>query len=509
MPIPKPVVLCSLDGWGLRAETYANAVALAETPAYDRVMAECPNSTLVACGPAVGLPEGQIGNSEVGHTNIGAGRIVWMDLPKIDKAIADGSFEQNPALQSFITTLMAKQATAHIAGLVSPGGVHSHQNHLARAAQIIAAAGVSVKIHAFLDGRDVPPKSADGFMARLESDLPPSAKVATVTGRFFALDRDNRWERVKAAYDVIVASLGGRSATARMAIAEGYARGESDEFVSPTAVGDYKGVAGGDGLLFINFRADRAREILSALLDPQFSGFPIPGRPQFSAACGMVEYSERHNDLMDAMFPAREISNTLGQWLSANGKTQLRLAETEKYPHVTFFMNGGIEQPYAGEDRQLASSPKVRTYDLQPEMSAAEVTDNLVAGIRSQKYDLIIVNYANPDMVGHTGNLPAAIKACEAVDTGVGQALSALQDVGGAMILTADHGNCEVMIDPTTGEPHTAHTLNPVPVILIGGPSGARLRAGGRLADLAPSLLDLLQMQKPVEMTGQSLVLRS
>ncbi len=508
MPVPKPVVLCILDGWGVREETFANAVALADTPANDRVMAECPNTTLVACGPDVGLPEGQIGNSEVGHTNIGAGRIVWMDLPNIDKAIADGTFEQNPALQSLITTMMAKHGTAHIAGLLSPGGVHSHQKHMARAAQIIAAAGVPVKIHAFLDGRDVPPKSADGFLASFEAELPVTAKIATVTGRFFALDRDNRWERVKEAYDVIVSAKGGHEQSARAAVAASYARGDSDEFVAPTAIGDYKGVAQGDGLLFINFRADRAREILVALLDPNFDGFPVPGRPQFAAACGMVEYSTHLNELLDVMFPAREIANTLGQWVAGHGKTQLRLAETEKYPHVTFFMNGGIEPPYPGEDRQLSPSPKVRTYDLQPEMSAAEVTANLVAGIVSQKYDLIIVNYANPDMVGHTGNLAAAIEACEAVDHGVGQALAALKAVGGAMILTADHGNCEVMIDPITGEPHTAHTLNPVPAILIGGPSGARLREGGRLADLAPSLLDLLQMPKPIEMTGQSLVLR-
>ncbi len=393
-------------------------------------------------------------------------------------------------------------------GLVSPGGVHSHQKHMARAAQIIAAAGVPVKIHAFLDGRDVPPKSADGFLASFEAELPVTAKIATVTGRFFALDRDNRWERVKEAYDVIVAAKGQHEQSARAAVAASYARGESDEFVAPTVIGDYKGVAQGDGLLFINFRADRAREILAALLDPNFDGFPVPGRPQFAAACGMVEYSTQLNELLDVMFPAREIANTLGQWVAKHGKTQLRLAETEKYPHVTFFMNGGIETPYPGEDRQLAPSPKVRTYDLQPEMSAAEVTANLVAGIRLQKYDLIIVNYANPDMVGHTGNLAAAIEACEAVDHGVGQALAALKAVGGAMILTADHGNCEVMIDPITGEPHTAHTLNPVPAILIGGPSGARLREGGRLADLAPSLLDLLQMPKPIEMTGQSLVLR-
>ncbi len=506
MSIPKPVVLCILDGWGFRLETAANAVALADTPAYDRIMAECPHATLIACGPEVGLPAGQIGNSEVGHTNIGAGRIVWMDLPKIDNALADGSFDHNAALQSFVTTLMAKHGTAHIAGLVSPGGVHSHQRHLARAAQVIAAAGVPVKIHAFLDGRDVPPKSADGFMATLEADLPDAAAIATVTGRFFAMDRDNRWERVQAAYEVIIAAKGGHAPSAREAIAAGYSRGETDEFVAATAIRDYAGVKDGDGLLFINFRADRAREILSALLAPDFTGFPVPNRPQFSAACGMVEYSSRHNDFMEVMFAARNILNTLGQWVSVHGKTQLRIAETEKYPHVTFFMNGGIEPPYPGEDRKMAPSPKVKTYDIQPEMSAAEVTGYLVDGIRSQKYDLILVNYANPDMVGHTGDLAAAIKACEAVDAGVALALAALADVGGAMILTADHGNCEVMVDPVTGEPHTAHTLNPVPVVLIGGPKGASLREGGILADLAPSLLQLMGVVPPSEMTGQSLI---
>lgn len=506
MAVPKPVVLCILDGWGMRAETTANAVALADTPAFDRVMAERPNSTLIACGPEVGLPEGQIGNSEVGHTNIGAGRIVWMDLPKIDKAIIDGSFDQNAVLQAFVTTLMAKNGTAHIAGLLSPGGVHSHQTHMARAAQVIAASGVPVKIHAFLDGRDVAPKSADGFVANLEADLPDGASIATVTGRFFAMDRDNRWERIKEAYDVMVSARGGHAPSARAAIAEGYARGETDEFVAPTVIADYAGVGASDGLLFINFRSDRAREILSALLDPDFSAFPVPDRPEFVAACGMVEYSTRHNDFMEAMYPAREIANTLGQWVSAQGKTQLRLAETEKYPHVTFFLNGGIEQPCPGEDRKMAPSPKVRTYDMQPEMSAAEVTSYLVDGIRSQKYDLIVVNYANPDMVGHTGDLAAAIKACEAVDAGVAQALAALADVGGAMLLTADHGNCELMVDPVTGEPHTAHTLNPVPVVLIGGPKGASLRQGGNLGDLAPSLLELMRLPCPPEMSGKSLI---
>ena len=480
---------------------------LADTPNYDRVMAECPNSALMACGLDVGLPEGQIGNSEVGHTNIGAGRIVWMDLPRIDKSIAEGEFENLPALRNFITTLMAKHGTAHLAGLVSPGGVHSHQRQLARAAQVIAAAGIPVRIHAFLDGRDVPPKSADGYLAALESELPQGAAIATVTGRFFALDRDNRWERVSQAYDLIVHGKGLQVGSARAAVQQAYERGETDEFVAPSVIGDYRGVADGDGLFFINFRADRAREILSALADPDFADFPVPKRPEFSTVLGMVEYSQRHNSYMETMFASGEIVNTLGQWVSDHGKTQLRVAETEKYPHVTFFLNGGVEVPYPGEERRMAPSPKVRTYDLQPEMSAAEVTAHVVAGIVSQQFDLIVVNYANPDMVGHTGDLAAAIKACEAVDAGLGRVLAALKDVGGAMILTADHGNCEVMVDPITGEPHTAHTLNPVPVALIGGPAGATVTAG-RLSDLAPSLLDLMGLPKPVEMTGNSLIRR-
>lgn len=506
MPSPKPVVLCILDGWGLRGETEANAVALANTPNFDNILASYPNATLVAHGPDVGLPEGQIGNSEVGHMNIGAGRVVWMDLPKINNDIDDNSFDINPALQMFIEKTKKSGGVAHLAGLVSTGGVHSHQDHIVRAAKVIAAAGVPVFVHAILDGRDVAPKSALDNLTKFKSDLPESVNIATVCGRFFAMDRDNRWERVQQAYDLIMNATGKRSTDAFSAVNEAYDLGETDEFVSPYVIGGYNGVNDGDGLLFMNFRADRAREILSALAAPEFKEFDVGVRPKFTAICGLVEYSDDHTEFMDTMYPSEEIKNTLGHWVSEQGKKQYRLAETEKYPHVTFFMNGGAETPDAGEDRYVAPSPKVKTYDLQPEMSSLEVTNHLIEAIEGQEYDLIIVNYANPDMVGHTGDLQAAISACEAVDTGLGRALEALNKVNGSMIVTADHGNCEMMIDPETGGPHTAHTTNPVPVILVGGPGNAKLRSGGRLADLAPTLLQLMKLDQPQDMTGKSLI---
>jgi len=500
-----PVVLCILDGWGLRADREANAVALADTPNFDRLMATCPNATLIAHGPAVGLPEGQMGNSEVGHTNIGAGRVVWMDLPKIDNAIADGSFAKNPALGRFIAAVQARGGAAHIAGLASPGGVHSHQRHMAEAARVIAAAGVPVAVHGFLDGRDVPPSSAREQVADLERALPDGARIATVSGRFYAMDRDNRWDRVEQAYRAMVAGEGIAADSANAAIAAAYAAGETDEFVTPAVIGGYGGMADGDGLLFINFRADRAREILAALADPAFDGFDTGARPELSAVCGMVEYSDAHNAYMDVMFPSEDIVNTLGAWVAGRGLKQFRVAETEKYPHVTFFLNGGKEVPEAGEDRYVAPSPKVRTYDLKPEMSAAEVTKHLCAAVRSGDYALIVVNYANPDMVGHTGDLAAAMAACETVDRGVGALIDALGEVDGTLLLTADHGNCEMMVDPETGGPHTAHTLNPVPVVLWNGSAGATLKHG-KLGDLAPTLLTLMGVEIPPEMTGDVLI---
>lgn len=504
----RPVVLCILDGWGLRAEREANAVALAHTPNFDRIWATRPHAQLAAHGPDVGLPEGQMGNSEVGHTNIGAGRVVWMDLPKIDNAITNGSFATNPTLARFIAALKASGGQAHLAGLASPGGVHAHQRHIAAAATALTDAGIPVAVHAFLDGRDVPPSSAGPQIAELEAALPAGARIATVSGRFYAMDRDKRWDRVALATAAILQGQGQQAATAADAIASAYARGETDEFVLPTAIAGYAGTKDGDGLFFANFRADRARQILDALVDPAFAGYPVAGRPHWAAVLGMVQYSDGLDRLMPAVFPSQDIANTLGAWVAGKGLKQFRIAETEKYPHVTFFLNGGVEVPEPGEDRYVAPSPKVRTYDLQPEMSEPEVAEHLVAAIRSGDYDLIVVNFANPDMVGHTGILEAAMAACAAVDQGLGDVLKAVEDMGGAILVTADHGNCEVMVDPVTGGPHTAHTLNPVPVILVGGPAGATLR-NGRLADLAPTLLELMGVAPPPEMDGRSLIVRA
>ncbi|WP_104019827.1 2,3-bisphosphoglycerate-independent phosphoglycerate mutase [Roseovarius nitratireducens] len=503
--MPKPVVLCILDGWGLSDRPEANAPHLADTPNIDRLMAECPNATLITHGPDVGLPRGQMGNSEVGHTNIGAGRVVAMDLGQIDLAIEDGSFAANEALARFIDRLKGTGGTAHLLGLVSDGGVHGHIAHIAAAARVIAEAGVPVVLHAMTDGRDVSPKSARTHLANLSDMLPDSVRIATVTGRYFAMDRDNRWDRVQESYEAITAAKGLRASDARTAVTNAYARSETDEFITATVIGDYAGVAAGDGLFCLNFRADRARQILQALADPGFTAFDREVVPDWAARLGMVEYSEAHNAWFDTVFPPRVIVNTLAEWVSRAGLRQFHIAETEKYPHVTFFLNGGREDPERGEDRYMAPSPKVATYDQQPEMSAAEVTDHLVEAI-GEGYDLIVVNYANPDMVGHTGDLKAAMAACEAVDHGLGRVLEALEAAGGAMIVTADHGNCEVMVDPVTGGPHTAHTLNPVPVILVGGPAGARLRDGGRLADLAPTVLALMGMPQPGEMTGENLL---
>jgi 2,3-bisphosphoglycerate-independent phosphoglycerate mutase len=500
----KPVVLCILDGWGIGTSTVANAPALAHVPNFNRIWATCPHAQLITHGPDVGLPRGQMGNSEVGHTNIGAGRVVAMDLGAIDLAVEDGSFAQNDGLLAFIAALRAARGTAHLMGVVSDGGVHGHITHLLAAAHAIAAAGVPVAIHAITDGRDVAPTSGAGFMAALAAGLPAGARIATVIGRYFALDRDNRWDRVARAYRAIVQGDGLPADTAIDAVRAAYAREETDEFIAPTVIGDYAGARSGDGLFCLNFRGDRAREILSAIGAPGFADFDTGPRPAFAAMLGMVEYSTAHSGFMTTAYPKRNITNTLGEWVAAHGRTQFRLAETEKYPHVTFFLNGGREVPFAGETRHMAPSPRVATYDLQPEMSAVEVADHLVAAIEAG-HDLIVVNFANPDMVGHTGILTAAILACEAVDTGLGRALAALEAAGGAMIVTADHGNCEMMVDPVTGGPHTSHTTNPVPVILVGGPPGAQLR-DGRLADLAPTLLALMGLPQPAEMTGESLI---
>ena len=506
MSAPKPVVLCILDGWGLREETEANAPALAKTPSFDRIMATCPNATLITHGPDVGLPTGQMGNSEVGHTNIGAGRVVAMDLGQIDLSIEDGSFFDNAAIGHFADKVAAGSGVAHLLGVASDGGVHGHLDHIVAAAKALTERGVRVAVHAITDGRDVAPKSADAFLPELDQKLPDGADIVTVTGRYWALDRDTRWERVEKAYDAIMRGKGGAATSAEAAVSAAYDRDETDEFITATVLDGYQGVADGDGIWCLNFRADRAREILAAIGAPGFDGFDVTDRPTLSALLGMVEYSVDHNSYMTTVFPKRVIVNTLGEWVAKHGLRQFRLAETEKYPHVTFFLNGGKETPEAGEDREMPKSPKVATYDLQPEMSSGEVTDNFVAAIHD-RYDLIVCNYANPDMVGHTGDLAAAMAACEAVDHGLARVLEALEATGGAMILTADHGNCETMVDPETGGPHTAHTTNLVPVAMVGGPSDATL-ASGRLADLAPTLLELMGLPQPEEMTGQSLIRR-
>ncbi|TGN67250.1 2,3-bisphosphoglycerate-independent phosphoglycerate mutase [Paracoccus liaowanqingii] len=502
----KPVILCILDGWGLSERPEQSAPDQAATPQFDRLMRESPNARLLTYGPDVGLPRGQMGNSEVGHTNIGAGRVVAMDLGAIDLAIEEGSFGRNPALQDFVARLTASGGTAHLIGVISDGGVHGHLTHVLAAARAVAGAGVPVVIHAITDGRDVAPSSAVGFLAQLQDGLPAGARIGTVIGRYFALDRDNRWERVERAYRAITEGRGEAAPDAASAIATAHARGETDEFVPPFVIGGYSGARDGDGVFCLNFRADRAREILSALGDPVFEGFATGPRPDWAGMLGMVDYSTRHGTFMTAAYPKQQVSNTLGAWVAAQGLRQFRLAETEKYPHVTFFLNGGKETPEPGEDRHMPQSPKVATYDLAPEMAAEEVADTLVEVI-GQGYALIVVNFANPDMVGHTGSLSAAARACEAVDRGLGRMLEALDRVGGAAVICADHGNCEQMIDPETGGPHTAHTLNPVPVIVHGGPPGIHLR-DGRLADLAPTVLELMGLEKPAEMTGTSLITR-
>lgn len=504
MPRKGPAVLCILDGWGIGPTEAANAPHLANTPHFDRIWAECPHATLTTFGKDVGLPTGQMGNSEVGHTNIGAGRVVAMDLGMIDLAIEDGSFFQNKALNDFIATLKDSGGRAHIAGLASPGGVHSHQSHIVAAAKALTDAGIEVLIHAISDGRDVAPKSAAEQIAALQDALPDGAQIVTVIGRYFAMDRDNRWERVEKAFATMVRGEGEAGESPLDIIASAHGAGTTDEFIEPAPVAGYDGMQDGDGLFFINFRADRAREILAAIGDPDFDAFDPGKRPDLAARLGMVDYSTSHNRYMTTMFPKQEITNTLGEWVAKQGLRQFRLAETEKYPHVTFFLNGGKETPEVGEDRYMAPSPKVATYDLQPEMSADEVGDQLVGAIKDG-YDLVVVNFANPDMVGHTGDLDAAIKACEAVDANLGRALEALEGKGGAMIVTADHGNCETMIDPASSGPHTAHTTNPVPVILVGGPNGASLHEG-RLADLAPTLLQLMGLPQPDDMTGGTLI---
>src|SRR5580704_10139104 len=423
----RPVMLVILDGWGWREDAADNAVRQAKTPTFDRLWQTGPHGFLRTSGHDVGLPDGQMGNSEVGHLNIGAGRVVMQDLPRIDHAIANGEINRAPALVDLIRKLKASGGTCHLLGLVSPGGVHSHQDHAVALAKILAEAGVPTRVHAFTDGRDTPPQSAGEDIKRLLAALPKSVAIATVSGRYFAMDRDKRWDRVEKAYKTIVEAEGPHFADAPAVIADAYANKKFDEFIVPAVVGDYKGMKDGDGILCFNFRADRVREILGAMLEPDFKGFDRKRVVKFSAAVGMTQYSDDLDRLMATIFPPQTLANILGEVVAQAGRTQLRMAETEKYPHVTYFLNGGREQPYSGEDRIMVPSPKVATYDLQPEMSAPELTDKAVTAINSGKYDLIVLNYANPDMVGHTGKLDAAIKAVETVDTGLGRIAEAIE----------------------------------------------------------------------------------
>ena len=506
----RPALLCILDGWGWRPDHAAdNAIAQGRTPNYTRLLKECPHALLQTSGRAVGLPRGQMGNSEVGHMNIGSGRVVAQDLPRIDVAIEDGSLARRPALLQLLDKVKTSKGAVHLMGLMSPGGVHSHQDHIAALVKIFAGQSVPVFVHAFLDGRDTPPKSARGFIEKFSGDIHGLAgvRLASLSGRYYAMDRDKRWDRVEKAYRTLVDADGARFDDGIAALEHSYGENVSDEFLLPCVLGDYAGMQDGDAILFANFRADRAREISTALLDPGFEGFKRPRTVKFSAAAGLTEYSEALRPFMAAIFPPEDVRETLGEVVAEHHLNQLRIAETEKYAHVTFFLNGGREDQFAGEDRILVPSPKVATYDRKPEMSAFEVTEKLEQAIGSGKYDLIVCNYANPDMVGHTGVMEAAVKAVDTIDECLGRLRAALEKAGGLMLLTADHGNIEMMEDPKTHEPYTAHTTLDVPIIAFGAPRGSKLN-NGRLADVAPTLLDLMGIEKPALMTGHSLLVR-
>ena len=507
-PAPRPVLLCILDGWGHRTDLSNNAILGARTPNFDRLVATCPQGLIDASESFVGLPKGQMGNSEVGHMNLGAGRVAVPDLPRIDNAIEDGSLARNPILAGTIARLKQSGAALHLMGLASPGGVHAHQDHLVFLANLIAGHGVPVWIHAFLDGRDMPPRSALECLDHIQAGLKPGLPVrfATVTGRFYAMDRDKRWERVTLAYDAMVDATGERATTPKETVEKAYAANLDDEFVLPTVIDGYTGMKDGDGLLMFNYRSDRAREILTALLDPRFDGFNRNRVVAFGAAVGMVEYSAALNPFLTTLFPPEIIKMGLGETVSRAGLKQLRIAETEKYAHVTFFFNGGEERVFEGEERILVPSPKVKTYDMKPEMSAPEVTDKLVEAIGSGRFDLIVVNYANTDMVGHTGDLGAATKAVQAVDGCLGRLMQAIQAAGGVMFVTADHGNAEQMYDEQSHQKHTQHTLNRVPALLFNGPASVHSLSDGKLADVAPTMLALMGVPQPAEMTGRSML---
>ncbi len=507
----KPVMLLILDGWGYRKEiTKDNAIEQGNTPNWHEYIEQYPHNLIQTSGLAVGLPEGQMGNSEVGHTNLGAGRVVMQDLPKIDMAIKDGSIEQNSVLQELISNLKTSGKACHLMGLMSPGGVHSSQAHIVALANILNKNGVKTWVHAFLDGRDTPPESAVNYLADFEKSIANMelVKIATISGRFYAMDRDKRWDRVEKAYNNMVLADGVRYATSDEAIRASYAEKVTDEFVLPCVIGDYNGFEDGDAVLMANFRADRAREILYVLADKTFDGFARKKIFELSMAVGMTEYSVDHNRFMKTMFPPEALVNILGEVIAEHGLTQLRIAETEKYAHVTFFFNGGEEKEFEGESRILIPSPKVATYDLKPEMSVYEVTDKLVEAIENQSFDVIICNFANGDMVGHTGIMDAALKAVAAVDDCLGRVVNAIKKVDGVILVTADHGNAEKMLDEKTGQPYTAHTVGDVQAVLINAPKNVVGLEEGRLADIAPTLLDLLDIKQPSEMTGKSLLIK-
>ena len=498
----RPVMLVILDGWGRSETAEDNAVRQARTPRFDRLWAENAHGFLKTSGLDVGLPAGQMGNSEVGHLNIGAGRVVMQDLPRIGRAVSDGALARLPALQALIAALRASGGTCHLMGLLSDGGVHGHIDHATALAWILAEAQIPTVAHVFLDGRDTPPRSGGGFLHRFQQALPEQVRIGTVSGRYYAMDRDRRWDRVARAYLAIAEADGPGFADAGSAVDDAYGREVTDEFVVPAVIGGYRGMADGDAILCFNFRADRARELMGAFVEPAFAPIARPRVVRFAAAVGMTRYSDELAPFMAALFAPQTMDHLLGQVVSAAGLTQLRLAETEKYPHVTYFFNGGIEVASPGEDRVMVASPRVATYDLQPSMSAPELTAKAVAAIEAGLHDLLILNFANPDMVGHTGSLPAAIEAVETVDACLGAIADAVAGRGGALMVTADHGNCELMRDPLTGAPHTAHTTNPVPVLLTRSPGPLH---DGRLADIAPTLLALLGLDQPAEMTGEVL----
>ena len=502
--LKRPVALIIMDGWGLGdMQDPNNAIAVAKTPVIDGLMAKYPNTQLACSGEAVGLPNGQMGNSEVGHTNIGAGRVVYQELTRITKAIREGDFFKNPVFLKIINEIKKNNSALHLMGLLSDGGVHSHNQHLYALLKLAKQEGLKkVYVHAFLDGRDVPPSSAAQFVAELEQEIKALGvgQVATLSGRYYAMDRDNRWDRVQKAYDAMAKAEGERATDAVKAVETSYAADVTDEFVLPTVIADYPGMVSGDGVIFFNFRPDRAREITHAFTDVKFEGF---ARKEISLSFAMMTQYEAGMNAEIAYTP-QTLVNTLGETIQQNGLTQLRIAETEKYAHVTFFFNGGVEQPYEGEERILVQSPKVATYDLKPEMSAVEVTDKVVDAIKAEKYDFIILNYANGDMVGHTVVLSAAVKAVETVDTCVGRFVEAMQAVGGTVCITADHGNAEIMLDNETKEPFTAHTTNVVPFITVS--ETIKSIHPGALCDIAPTLLTIAGLAIPGEMTGKSLV---